>query len=155
MPASLVVIDSLEGKVEYSILAELSDGGLEEFAKLLCGHEFEEKEGDQVAVVCFGGEEVAFNTGTYLMRVRTTIRTPADRSANETEVDDPREVHRALVQRVRDVLLATGVEDALTEQEDDFRCWFFYPTGADATVEGRFLVTHQDWECNCVRADAV
>lgn len=146
-------VDSLEGKVEYAILAELSDGGLEEYATLFCGHEFEEKDGAQVAITCLGGPEVAFNTGTYLKRVRVAVRSRADREANETVVADPREVHREIVQRVRNALLATGVESRLSAHESNFRCWFFYPVDDDSTMDGRFLVTHLEWECNCVRAD--
>jgi hypothetical protein len=146
-------LDSLEGKVEYAILAELSDNGLEEFATLLCGHEFEEKEGSQVAITCFGGPEVAFNTGTYLKRVRVAVRSRADREPNETVVADPREVHREIVQRVRNALLASDVESRLSGQESDFKCWFFYPVDDDSSVDGRFLVTHLEWECNCTRAD--
>lgn len=148
-------VDSLEGKVEYAILAELSDQGIEDYANLFCGHEFEEKEGDQVHVFCSGGAEIAFNCGTYLQRVRVGIRSPADREANETQVADPREVHRAIVQRVRNALLASGIESRLSGHETEFTCDLFYPVDSDSSVDGRFLVTSLEWECSCRRADTV
>jgi hypothetical protein len=153
--------DTLEGKVEYAILAELSDGGLEDLANLYCGHEFEEAAGAQVLIECSGGPPIAFGCAPCLKRVRIAIRTNADRDlANQTTVDDPREVHRKILQAVRDVLIDGAdfpdrdpIETRLSAQENDFTCHFFTPTDDNESVSGRYFVTETEWECNCTRAD--
>lgn len=153
MPASLTIKDSLEGKLEYAFLGVLSDAGLEEFAMLVCGHEFEEKEGPQIAIAAMGGLELVYNSGNWRIRTRISIRSAADKPADETEADDPREVHRALVQRVRDALYVSNLEALLTAHENDFTCNQVVPLDADQAVEGRYLVTTLELECDCVRVD--
>lgn len=145
--------DSLEGKVEYSLLAVLSDAGLEDYATLLCGHEFEEQEGAQIVITCFGGPEMVYNSGNYLMRTRIAVRSAADRRPNETQVADPREVHREIVQRVREAVHTETIEADMTGHESDFTCNRINPTDTDAMVEGRFFVTFLEYEVDCVRAD--
>lgn len=153
--------DTLEGKVEYAIIAELSDGGLEDLANLYCGHEFEEAAGYQVLVECPGGPPVAYGCAAFLKHVQIAIRTNADRDlANQTTVDDPREVHRKIVQAVRDVLIDSEnfpnrapIETRLSAQEADFTCHFFTPVDDNESAAGRYFVTETEWECNCTRAD--
>lgn len=146
-------VDSLEGKVEFSLLAVLSDAGLEEYGLLLCGHEFEEQEGAQIVIACFGGPEVVYNSGNYLMRTRIMIRSPMDREPNETQVLDPREKHREIVQLVRAAIHTETIEADLTGHEADFTCNVIYPADTDSMVEGRFFVTNLEYEVDCVRAD--
>lgn len=146
--------DSLEGKVEYSVLAELSDGGLEDYANLYCGHEFEEVEGSQVLVTCFGGPPVGYNCGPKRMRVRVAVRSRADRDrAKETTEADPREVHREIVQAVRDTLEVDGIAATLSGHEEDFTCFFFTRQDVNTSVDGRYFVTDLEFEANCIRAD--
>lgn len=147
-------LDTLEGKVEYAIMAELSDRGLEDLANLYCGHEFEEAQGSQILITDSGGAEIAFNTGVYLHRVRVAIRTPADRDLpTQTTAPDPRELHRALLKRVRDALLAPGIESRLSAQEENFTCFIFYPEEPSPTVKGRYFETETEWSCNCTELD--
>lgn len=147
-------VDSLEGKVEYALLAVLSDGGLEDLATLYCGHEFEEAAGAQILITCLGGPEMVYNSGNYLMRVRIAIRSSADRDrANETTAPDPREVHRRIIQTIRNTLHVEGIEALLSEQEEDFTCNQFYPGEPNATTHGRYFETELEYECDCVRAD--
>jgi hypothetical protein len=145
-------VDTLEGKVEYALLAQLSDAGLEEKAKLVCGHEFEEQDGNLIAIICFGGEEMVYNSGNYLMRTRIEARTPADRRPSETTVADPREVHREIVQLIRNALFIQTIEAELSAHESDFTVNLFIPKGSDQSVEGRFLVTTMEFAISCVRA---
>ena len=153
--------DSLEGKVEYAILAELSDGGLEDLANLYCGHEFEEVQGSQVAVHCPGGPPLYFGAAPCLKEVRIWIRTNADKDlANQTTAPDPREVHRKIVKKVRGALIdgpdfpdRDPIEKRLSAQEDDFTCHFFTPKDDTESVSGRYFVTELEFECNCTNAD--
>ena len=151
-------VDSLEGKLEASLVALLADAGLEDVfgagsVILFFGHEFEEQVGPNINVTCFGGPEIPFHSGNYLLRTRITIKSPADREPNETVVSDPRERHRQLVQLVREAVLTTEVEATLTGLEDDFTCWIVIDGGSDSGVDGRFFWTGIDLECDCVRAD--
>ena len=140
--------------MEYSILAQLSDAGLETKANLFCGHEFEEQEGgSQVVITCFGGVEMVFNSGNWRLRTRLSIRSAADKPLNETQAPDPREVHRELVQLVREAIFTEAIAAELTAHETDFTCEGVYPAESDSSVDGRYLVTVIDLEIDCIRAD--
>lgn len=148
--------ETLEGKVEMAILAQLADAGIEDLfgtgsISLFGGLEFEEQEGGNVFVACFGGPEVAHNTGNYLLRTRMTVRTSADREPNETTVEDPRTKHRHVVQAVREAIFCDGSAAALSEQEALLTVNFVLPGEQDTQVVGRYFETAIDFEVHAVR----
>lgn len=137
--------------IEDAIISILTTAGLNSFGTLYKGHDPEERDGNHISVVCFGGPEIVYNSGNYLEKVRITVRSRADQITSFVG-DDTRGDHQKIVQLVREALHVQGIETTLSATQSTWRLLvnLFYPTDSEASVEGRRFVTVLEYECDAV-----
>lgn len=151
--------DALEDKLEWALLAVLSDAGAEELGDgditLGEGVDFQVQDKSYAIVASVqGGIENPPNSNTYALTVKLTAYAPADVEEDEDLRDDPKEMLSKIVQLIRSAILVQGIEALLSDQQPDFTVFLVNNRGPDAPgFDGRHFFRSHKFEVICSGAD--